>query len=78
MNKGMLFAIAAYGMWGLFPLYWKALQHVPALEILSHRMTWSLAFVLLLLLLRRRWVWLKTAVHTPRTILLFTASAMLL
>lgn len=78
MNKGMLYAIAAYGLWGLFPLYWKMLQHVPALEILSHRMTWSLGFVLLLLLLRRRWHWLKTAVHTPRTILLFVASAMLL
>jgi chloramphenicol-sensitive protein RarD len=65
-------------MWGLFPLYWKTLQHVPALEILSHRMTWSLGFVLLLLLLRRRWDWLKTAVHTPRTLLLFFASATLL
>lgn len=78
MNKGMLYAIAAYSMWGLFPLYWKTLQHVPALEILSHRMTWSLGFVLLLLVLRRRWAWLKTAVHTPRTILLFFASAALL
>ncbi len=78
MNKGMLYAIAAYGIWGLFPLYWKTLQHVPALEILSHRMTWSLLFVLLLLVLRRRWDWLKTAVHTPRTILLFAASAALL
>lgn len=77
-NKGMLYAIAAYGMWGLFPLYWKTLQHVPALEILSHRMAWSLLFVLALLVVRRRWDWLKTAVHTPRTILLFFASAVLL
>jgi len=78
MNRGVWYGIAAYGMWGLFPLYWKALQHVPALEILSHRMTWSLLFVLVLLLVRRRWDWLKTAVHTPRTILLFIASALLL
>ena len=78
MNKGMLYAIATYSMWGLFPLYWKLLQHVPALEILSHRMMWSLLFVLLLLIVRRRWAWLKTAVHTPRTILLFVASAALL
>ena len=78
MNKGILYAIAAYGMWGLLPLYWKALQHVPALEILSHRMTWSLGFVLGLLLVRRRWEWLKTAVSQPRTLLLFTASALLL
>ncbi|WP_420645364.1 EamA family transporter RarD [Candidatus Leptofilum sp.] len=78
MNRGILYGVAAYGMWGLFPIYWKLLQHVPALEILSHRMTWSLGFVLLLLLVRRRWDWLKTAVHTPRTILLFIASALLL
>jgi chloramphenicol-sensitive protein RarD len=78
MNKGMWYAIGAYGLWGLFPLYWKTLQHVPALEILSHRMAWSLLFVVGLLVVRRRWGWLKTAVHTPRTLLLFTASAMLL
>ena len=78
MNKGMLFAIVAYGLWGLFPLYWKALQHVPALEILSHRMTWSLLFVLALLLVRRRWAWLKTAVSQPKILLLFIASALLL
>jgi chloramphenicol-sensitive protein RarD len=41
-------------------------------------MTWSLLFVLLLLIMRRRWAWLKTAVHTPRTLVLFTASALLL
>ncbi|MCB8980433.1 MAG: EamA family transporter RarD [Ardenticatenaceae bacterium] len=78
MNKGMLYAIAAYGMWGLFPLYWKTLHHVPALEILSHRMTWSLLFVLILLVMRRQWGWLKTAVSQPKTMLLFTASAALL
>lgn len=78
MNKGMLYAIAAYGLWGLFPLYWKTLQHVPALEILSHRMAWSLLFVLILLVVRRQWGWLKTAVSQPKTLLLFTASAILL
>ncbi len=78
MNKGMLYAIAAYGFWGLFPLYWKTLQHVPALEILSHRMAWSLLFVLVLLLVRRQWGWVKTAAAQPKTLLLFTASAALL
>lgn len=78
MNKGMLYTITTFVLWGLFPLYWKLLQHVPALEILSHRMTWSLVFVLFLLLLRRRWAWLKTAVTNRRTLLLFAASASLL
>ena len=78
MNKGMFYAIAAYGMWGLLPIFWKSLQDVPALEILSHRMVWSLGLLLLLLLVRRRWDWLKTAVKQPRTILLFLASTTLL
>jgi chloramphenicol-sensitive protein RarD len=74
----MLFTITAFIMWGLFPLYWKLLQQVPALEVLSHRMTWSFVFVLLLLLARRRWDWLKTAVTNRRTVLLFATSAALL
>lgn len=78
VNKGTLYAIAAYGMWGLFPLYWKMLQHVPAIEILSHRMAWSLIFLLLVLLVQRRWAWLKTAVTNRRTLLIFTASTLLL
>ncbi|MCA9919144.1 MAG: EamA family transporter RarD [Anaerolineales bacterium] len=77
-NKGMLYAIIAYGIWGLLPLYWKALHDVPAIEIMSHRMVWSLVFLLLVLVVRRRWDWLRTAVHTPRTIFLFIASAALL
>jgi chloramphenicol-sensitive protein RarD len=41
--------IAAYGMWGLFPLYWPLLRPAGAMEILAHRMVWSLLFVLVIL-----------------------------
>ena len=41
MNKGTWHAIGAYGIWGLFPLYWKALHQVPALQLISHRVVWS-------------------------------------
>jgi chloramphenicol-sensitive protein RarD len=50
--KGLGYALAAYLAWGLLPLYFKALQGVPALEILSHRVVWSL--LLLAALLARR------------------------
>lgn len=48
--KGTIYGIAAYGLWGLFPIYWKLLDKVPSVEILGHRIIWS--FVLLLFLLR--------------------------
>lgn len=48
-------AVVAYGLWGLFPIYWKQLAAIPATEVLAHRVLWSLAFVALLLFARRAW-----------------------
>lgn len=56
---GLLFALGAYLMWGVFPIYWKFLIDVPALNILAHRMVWSLAFLLILLTIRTRWSWIS-------------------
>jgi chloramphenicol-sensitive protein RarD len=78
MKRGAIFAACAYILWGLLPLYWKALHDVPALEILAHRMTWSLGFVLLLLAVRRQWRWLGQALRNRRILLTYTASALLL
>jgi chloramphenicol-sensitive protein RarD len=49
-RSGLFYALLAYGAWGLFPLYWKLFDGVPALEILGHRMIWSLVFLLGLLM----------------------------
>jgi len=78
VNKGVLYAGGAYLLWGLFPIYWKALQIVPAAEILGHRMVWSLGFVVLLLVWKRHWGWVKTAVSTPRTLITFIITGVLL
>ena len=82
MNKdgrdGLLFAAGAYLCWGLLPVYWKALQQVPATEILAHRMASSLLVVLLLLALRRSWGWVRPVLRDRRTLATFTASAVLL
>lgn len=58
LRKGVLSGLGAYGMWGLFPLYWPLLNRAGAIEILAHRIIWALAFALVLVaLLRRRGVW---------------------
>jgi len=43
--SGLVTAIIAYTLWGFLPVYWKVLGSVPALEVLSHRIIWSLVFV---------------------------------
>jgi chloramphenicol-sensitive protein RarD len=77
LNKGIVAAVITYTLWGLLPVYWKALQAVPALEILGHRMVWSCLFVLLLLTARKQWDWIRRSAER-RTALTFGASASLL
>ena len=78
MNRGILYGIAAYSIWGFLPLYWKALQDVPAGEILANRIVWSFLFVILLLTYKRNWGWLQPALKRPRVLLTFTATGLLL
>ena len=78
MPSGPLAAALAYILWGLFPLYIKQIVHVPALEIVLHRSAWSLVFVLGLLVLLRRFAWMGPVLRQPRTLAVFTLSALLL
>jgi chloramphenicol-sensitive protein RarD len=78
VKKGVLAGVAAYTLWGLLPVYWKALQTVPALEILVHRTVWSLVFVLLLQAILRRWDWLRLVRQQPRMLRIFLGSTVLL
>ena len=77
MRTGILSAALAFLCWGLFPLYFHAIGDIPALQILAHRMLWSLAFLLIVLGLRRQWSWLHQ-VRQPRIFWSFVASALLL
>lgn len=78
MRLGILFASTAYAIWGLFPLYFKALLDIPPTEILVHRIVWSLAFLALVLAWRKQWAWIVGLVHQPKVLAGFTASALLL
>jgi chloramphenicol-sensitive protein RarD len=58
-RTGIGYGLAAYTIWGLFPLYWPLLDPTPASQILAHRMIWSLVFVAALLVIRRRWAFVS-------------------
>ena len=78
MNKGIFYAASAYIAWGFLPVFWKALQTVPALEILAHRIVWGLAVALLLVAYRSNWRWLGEVFRSKRTMLTFVTSSLLL
>ena len=75
-NKlGLVFGISAYGLWGLFPLYWPLLKPAEALEIVSHRAVWTLVFCIIILGLTKALKSTITTLKRPRVALkLFAAS----
>ncbi|MGO4478781.1 EamA family transporter RarD [Massilia sp. 2TAF26] len=77
MSTGILSAALAFLCWGLFPLYFHAIGDVPPVQILAHRMLWSLLFLVIVLAVRRQWAWLDL-VRKPRVFGSFVASALLL
>jgi len=78
MSSGVLQAALAYALWGLFPLYFRVVSAVGPLDIVLHRCLWSLAFVLVVLAVLRRWAWLGDVARRPRTLATFALSALLL
>ncbi len=71
--KGIIFASGAYILWGILPVYWKLLHSVPALEVLAHRIVWSVIFLWVLLAINGKisafWIELKELARHPRTLL---------
>ena len=78
MNRGILNGLGAYILWGMFPLYWKFLQQVPALQIIGHRITWSFVLLAFVILLKGQWKNFRASVSSFKIFLIyFTASALL-
>lgn len=78
MPIGFVYALLAFGSWGLFPLYFALIKTVPPLEVVMHRSVWSLALVLAVLAWQGRWAWLGETLRQPRRVLMFACSAALL
>ena len=75
--RGYLYALIAFGTWGILPVYWKQLQALPMLEILAHRMIWSAVTMIIALALLKDLSWLPALRSSPRTLLLVSTAALL-
>ncbi|MBC7685345.1 MAG: EamA family transporter RarD [Bdellovibrionales bacterium] len=78
MRTGILSAGLAFLCWGLFPLYFHALSEVPPMQILVHRVLWSLLFLAIILTVRRQWKWLGELRSQPKVMGSFVVSSLLL
>lgn len=74
-TRGFLLALGAYLLWGFLPLYMKAVAHIPAVEIVAHRIVWSIPIAAAVLLLLGRTADLKAALRSPRTIAMAALTA---
>jgi chloramphenicol-sensitive protein RarD len=76
--QGLAYAILAYVLWGFLPLYMKALSHIPAAEVVAHRVVWSVPIAALVLIAMRRTQDLRAALRSPRTLMMGVVTAALI
>ena len=77
-KKGLLYAFGAYFTWGLFPIYWKYLSHVSALQLLGHRILWSFALLLLILVFTGQVDSLRRKIFDLKTLRIYSIAAVLI
>lgn len=77
-RRGASYGAAAYLLWGIFPLYFRALEASTAVEIVLHRILWSLAVCAVVVTALRQWHELRTTLAAPRRVALLAAAATLL
>ena len=75
---GLSYGIIAYLIWGFFPVYFKALAGVPPLQVVCHRIVWSVLFLWMIIGWRGRWGMIRDALRDRRAVLLLTVSALLI
>jgi len=77
-RDGIISAFIAFIMWGIFPLYFVVVKHVPANEVLAHRIIWAVPFGALIIHLRHQWPEVVAALKHRRTLMYLTLSAILI
>ncbi|MFV1591540.1 EamA family transporter RarD [Phaeobacter sp. JH20_36] len=76
--QGLAFAVSAYLMWGFLPIYMKALAHMPAAEVVAHRVIWSVPVAGVLLIILRRTRDLRAALTSPKVLMMGAVTAALI
>jgi len=77
-RKGLALGISAYALWGVLPIYFKALRAVPSVDIVAHRILWSVPILALLLSVAGAWDEVRAAVRNRRAMLLLGVTALLI
>jgi len=77
-RQGVIYGLCAYHFWGFFPVYFKAVQLVPPLEMVSHRIVWSLAFLLLLITFKGAWRGMLDLLTRPGSLAVLAVSTLLI
>src|SRR5437660_1513101 len=77
-RTGLAFGLAAYGLWGVLPLYFKAVADVPAVDIVAHRVLWSLPYLAILILFAKGADRLRAAATRPKTLGVLALTATLI
>jgi chloramphenicol-sensitive protein RarD len=77
-RQGVILGLFCYIVWGFFPVYFKAVQVVPPLEMVSHRIVWSLAFLLILVVWKGMWQEILSVLKRPKALAALTASTLLI
>jgi chloramphenicol-sensitive protein RarD len=78
MNKGILYGIGAYVLWGFFPIYWKLLHVVSPLQVIGHRISWSFILLLAYIVLMGQWQVFRASAMNWRTIGVYSIAGVLL
>jgi chloramphenicol-sensitive protein RarD len=78
IDKGLLYAAGAYITWGLFPIYWKWLHHVSAVELIAHRISWSFIILAIVLLSTRKIADFSSVANKRSVIVIYFLAALLI
>jgi len=76
-KEGLLYAFFAYFIWGLTPIYWKMIQHVPAIQLIGHRIAWSFILLSVVLFITRQWRELRSLASERRVMRIYLVAAAL-